>query len=279
MAASPKQGVSGCVSAQLPTELAERVQRERDFFNGYSDPAKIPDKLLVVPRLLDAIPDEVGEYFPSLSNRTVCEVGCGYGVVAAYLAQRGATVYAFDVAETNVLVAERTAHVNQVADRMFVQTMQGESLSYSDSTFDLVFGNAVLHHLHIPTSAREIYRVLKPGGVAIFREPLGENRLLEWVRDCPLRSSTHRHTEDEHSLLYSDMDAVRTVFPDAHLRESELITVLRGLLRGNVGMIAIHRFEPMMQKLGRLDRWLLDHCPPIRRYASYAVVSMQKPAN
>ena len=118
--------------------------------------------------------------------------------------------------------------------------MQGECLAFADDSFDLVFGNAVLHHLDIATAAREIYSVLKPGGVAIFREPLGENRGLEWIRNCPFRSSNHRHTEDEHSLLYRDVDTLRTVFPKVVFRESELLSVLGYLLRkAEVGMIAV----------------------------------------
>jgi SAM-dependent methyltransferase len=260
-----------------PPEVIERGRRERDFFNRYSDPEKIPDDALVVPPLLDAIPDELGEHFPSLEGVTVCEFGCGYGIVGAYLAQRGARVFAFDIADSNVIVAQRTARVNGVSDRMVIQIMQGECLSYPDDAFDLVFGNAVLHHLHIPTAVHGIRRVLKPGGVAIFREPLGENRLLECARNCPLRSSGHRHTADERSFLYSDMEAIRAVFPDARFRESELLTVFRALVRGNVGMASILRFESVMQKMARVDRWILSRCPAIRRLASYGVLTMQKP--
>jgi SAM-dependent methyltransferase len=158
--------------------------------------------------------------------------------------------------------------------------MQVECLAFPDNAFDLVFGNAVLHHLDIAVSAREIYRVLKPGGVAVFREPLGENRLLEWVRDCPLRSSGHRHTADEHSLLYKDVDTLRTVFPKVVLRESELFSVLRSLFRKvEVGMIAVPRWERLLQHLPGIDRWLLARWPRLRPLASYSVVSLFKPGN
>jgi SAM-dependent methyltransferase len=156
--------------------------------------------------------------------------------------------------------------------------MAGECMTFADNSFDFVFGNAVLHHLDIAAAAREIYRVLKPGGVAIFREPFGENRLLEWARNCSWRSSSHRHTDDEHSLFYRDVEALRTVFPKVVFRESELLSVLRYFLRkAEIGMIAVPRFERATSILEFLDSWILLHIPVTRHFASYSVVSMFKP--
>ena len=228
------------ISGTISWDLIHRAKREREFFNQHTNPSAVPDELLKVPAWMNAIPEEVAEHVPNLHDKQVCEVGCGYGVIASYFAQHGARVWGFDVSETNIFMAQRTAQVNGVAERMSLQVMQGECLAYADDSFDLVFGNAVLHHLDIAAGAREIYRVLKPGGVAIFREPLGENRLLEWARNCSWRSSNHRHTDDEHSLRYRDVETLRTVFPKVVFRESELLSVLGYLLRkAEVGMIAV----------------------------------------
>jgi ubiquinone/menaquinone biosynthesis C-methylase UbiE len=265
------------VRSPISWDVIHRAKREREFFNQHTNPSAISDELLKVPALMDAIPDEVGEYMPVLTGKQVCEVGCGYGVIASYFAQRGAQVTGFDVSETNVFIAKRAAQVNGVAERISLQVMQAECLAFSDNSFDLVFGNAVLHHLDIDAGAREIYRVLKPGGVAIFREPFGENRWLEWVRDCSLRCSAHRHSPDEHSLSYKDVERLRGVFPQIIFRESELFSVLRSLFRKiEVGMIAVPRWERTMQHLTSLDRWLLTRIPMLRPLASYSVVSLFK---
>jgi ubiquinone/menaquinone biosynthesis C-methylase UbiE len=266
------------LSSPISWDVIHRAKREREFFNQHTNPSAIPDELLKVPALLDGIPEEVAEYVPILNGKQVCEVGCGYGVISSYFARRGARVWGFDVSETNVFVARRAAQANGVAERVSLQVMQGECLAFADNSFDLVFGNAVLHHLDITAGAREIYRVLKPGGVAIFREPFGENRLLEWARNCSWRSSNHRHTEDEHSLLYRDVETLRTVFPKVVFRESELLSVLGYLLRkAEVGMIAVPRWERTLQHLASLDRWLLTRVPLLRPLASYSVVSLFRP--
>jgi SAM-dependent methyltransferase len=264
---------------KLPAEVAARCKREKEFFDRHSSAAEVPDEALCVPAQLSAIPEEIKTYFPRLEGARVCEVGCGYGVISAWFAQQGAWVCAFDVSEANIRIAERAARVNHVSGRVCLSVMPGECLSYADNLFDLVFGNAVLHHLDLAISAREFYRVLRPGGVAIFREPLGENRLLEWARRCPWRSEKHRHSPDERSLRYSDVDTLRTVFPKVDFREAELLAVLRAVARkAEIGMIAVPRWERAMQRLERMDRWLFRHLPLLRPLASYSVLCLHKPA-
>lgn len=261
----------------LPAEVLARCRREEEFFDRHSSATDVPDEALRVPTHLSAIPEEVRTCFPALEGACVCEVGCGYGVISAWFAQQGARVYGFDVSSANIRIAERAARVNRVADRVLFSVMAGECLSYASEMFDLVFGNAVLHHLDLSLSAREFYRVLRPAGVAIFREPLGENHLLEWARSCAWRSENHRHSPDERALRYSDLDVLREVFPRVELREAELLAVLRTVCRkAEIGMIAVPRWERALQKLEQLDRWLFQHFPVIRPLASYSVVCLRK---
>lgn len=261
----------------LPPEVIERGRRERDFFNRYNAAAEVKDADLVAVPVLSAIPEEVTEHFPSLQDKYVCDFGCGYGVTSAWFALRGARVLAFDVAETNVTIARRAARVNKVEDRMTAQVMQAESAPLPSNTFDLVFGCGVLHHLDIEISAHQILRILKPGGVAIFREPLGENQLLEWIRRSPVRSSSHRHTADERSLRYADVDVLRRVFPRVEFRETELFSLLGALLREFKSTPVISpRREKLINKIRQFDRWMLAKVPAIRPLSSISVVCMFK---
>jgi 2-polyprenyl-3-methyl-5-hydroxy-6-metoxy-1,4-benzoquinol methylase len=271
MSANPK------IDMTIPAEILERARRERDFFNQQNREVDVPDQMLRVPESMPEVPEEVTDYLPSLGGKTVCDVGCGYGLTSSYFALRGARVLGFDVAESNVSVAERAARVNGVIDRTEFRVMQAECLDLPSNSFDLVYGNAVLHHLDIAFSAREFFRVLKPGGAAVFREPLGENRLLEWARRSPWRSSRHRHTTDERSLRYQDVEVLRTVFPNVALRESELLAVLRAVFRKvEVGMVSVPRAEKFMNWLVQLDRSTLACFSALRLFASYCVVTMTK---
>ena len=60
--------------------------------------------------------------------------------------------------------------------------MDAESMKFEDKTFDVVYGSGILHHLNIDKAYRELARVLKPDGVAIFIEPLGHNPLINLYR-------------------------------------------------------------------------------------------------
>jgi 2-polyprenyl-3-methyl-5-hydroxy-6-metoxy-1,4-benzoquinol methylase len=262
----------------LPLEVVERGKRERQFFDRFTDPDQIPDDVLHVPSRLTSVdlPPEIIKLGPHLAGRRVCDIGCGYGVISAYFAQAGASTFGFDVSESNIRVAQRTARVNDVQSLMNLQVMQGERMLYPDNFFDFVFGNAVLHHLDHMLAAREVFRVLKPGGVAAFLDPLGENKLLEWARRCPLRA--HGHTPDERSLLYSDLKALRSVFSEMSYRERGLLTVVKVLFpKLEVGMIGLPRGERVLRHLSQLDDWLLHHLPPIRPLASYLFICLPKP--
>lgn len=60
--------------------------------------------------------------------------------------------------------------------------MDAHRLCFADSFFDVVYGGAILHHLDLEKAMEEIYRVLKPGGVIIFSEPLTYNPFAKLVR-------------------------------------------------------------------------------------------------
>jgi len=54
---------------------------------------------------------------------------------------------------------------------------------FPDRSFDVIYGNAVLHHLDSEACAPEIARLLAPGGVAVFREVQAGNIFLRLFRN------------------------------------------------------------------------------------------------
>src|SRR5262249_25839728 len=73
----------------------------------------------------------------------VLDYGCGHAMASVVLARRGARVVAFDLSLGYLEEAKRRAEANWVPLE-FVQA-DGERLPFPDTSFDRIWGNAVLH--------------------------------------------------------------------------------------------------------------------------------------
>ena len=105
----------------------------------------------------------------------------------------------------------------------------GEELPFDDASFDVAVGKAVLHHLDPIAGARELARILRPGGRAAFSEPLGTNPLVRIARDHVPYPGKHERGADI-PLRRSDVDAWMAPFSEAHIRGVQLLSMVeRGL--------------------------------------------------
>ena len=92
----------------------------------------------------------------------VLDVGCGSGLYAAELAQRGADVVGFD--NSPKLIQHARQRAGSRAD-LRVHDVRDPLDWLGDETVDRAVMALVLHHLDDPVPAlREVHRVLKPGG-------------------------------------------------------------------------------------------------------------------
>ena len=110
------------------------------------------------------------------------DLGCGTGNLTAAMVIEGAanTCIGLDISSGMIGIAKsKTANIGGVS--FYVGSAM--SLPFADASFDLVVGDAFLHHiLDIETCLREVCRVLKPGGVATFNEPNGHGyALVEFI--------------------------------------------------------------------------------------------------
>jgi ubiquinone/menaquinone biosynthesis C-methylase UbiE len=196
-------------------------------------------------------------------GRHVLDFGCGHGMAAVLLARRGAWVTAFDLSPGYLAEAGARARANGVSINL-VQA-DGERLPFADRSFDRIWGNAILHHLDLRKTARELLRVLRPGGVAVFCEPWGENPLLSCVRQR-LPYPGKQRTPDERPLRQRDIRLLRQVFPIVELRGFQLLSMVR----------RICLYGELVAALDRLDAWLLNGVPALQRFCRYVVVTARR---
>lgn len=123
-------------------------------------------------------------------GRVVLDYGCGNGENTLPLVARGARVVAVDVSEDLLRLARRRLALHGLADRSAIFLAgSAHDLPLPDASVDAVMGIAILHHLDLELAAREVHRVLRPGGVAVFQEPVRNSRLLAALRAMvPYRS-------------------------------------------------------------------------------------------
>lgn len=192
----------------------------------------------------------------------VLDFGCGHGMAAVVLARRGARVTAFDLSFGYLDEARRRARANGVAVG-FAQA-DGNRLPFADGSFDRVWGNAVLHHLDIALAARELRRVLRPGGVGVFCEPWGENRLLGWARRQWAYPAKER-TPDEQPLRHEHLRLLRRTFPRTEVQGFQLLSMARRVLPAG----------RLVAGLDWCDDMLLSRVPVLQRYCRYVVLTLR----
>lgn len=226
-----------------------------------------------------------------IDDKLVLDLGCGDGAYAVYLLRQGAQrVCAVDISERAVLAVCMLAELNGLASRLFTGVMDGGRLAYQDGVFDIVFGRAILHHFpdnRIHNVMREVYRVLKVGGEAVFLEPVEDSSLFERIQrlvpagrvgtgyyrpSCLSRTKFMKYTENEIDAPLTTKVLLRLGydFDDVHIEKFGLL-------------IRFDRFtfgRPYGQRarfiLDRIDRMVFRLMPFLRRYCRTAVVCYRK---
>jgi ubiquinone/menaquinone biosynthesis C-methylase UbiE len=106
------------------------------------------------------------------SGQHVLDVGCGPGYMALDLAAAvapGGTVTAIDQSTHMVSTAVDIVSAGCHSDAISVATGDATALTFDDATFDAVSAIQVLEWIpDVVTALREIHRVLRPGGQALF---------------------------------------------------------------------------------------------------------------
>jgi len=145
----------------------------------------------------------------------VIELGCGNGKNLPGMIEKGWDITAMDCSTRALLLCRPVVHE---AGRVHFVAGDVVSLPFRDSTFDAVFSLHVAGHLAgsgRSKLARELLRVLKPGGQIVFRDfgkddfRCGKGEMTEpgtFRRGAG--SFTHYFTGDEVTRLFSSFNCI-----------------------------------------------------------------------
>lgn len=263
-------------------ELTPRQRSEYEFHRAHAEQRRGLAEDPVVVDILDphhrrpwnaywSLYDRIFEAGPS--GKRVLVPGSGFGDDAIRLAMLGAQVSAFDLSPESVEIARARAAQAGYPDIDF-RVMPSEAMSgYDAHSFDMVVLVDILHHVDIPSTIREIARVVKPGGLIIGDE-LYTHSALQWIRESAAVSK----------LLYPLME--RWIYngkkpyitPEEHkIDETELAIVLRVMDTCSVdffGMAEGRLFPSHLAWASKIDRALIRlFRPAAKRLGSRVVFS------
>lgn len=248
---------------------ARRKDAERAFhnrrFGGTPDPRAALEKWYVA---VESGARQQAELIRRIGRGArVLEFGCADGRLslgAERLAHETGSFHGIDLADWAIVRARRYA-ASQNLEHCRFSVMDAERLQFPDGAFDVVFGRGILHHLDLDRSLAEIARVLRPGGTAIFYEPMRGNPLLNSYR----RLTPHLRTVDEHPLLMRDISRARDHFRNVDAQFFGLLTL---------AAVPFHRTRmgPRLMSLCERSDHLLLRLPVVRRGAWHLLLTLTR---
>lgn len=102
------------------------------------------------------------EMLGKVNNKKILDLGCGTGIYAKILTQKGAKVKGFDISPGMIEIAKREN------PKLDLRVGSAYNIPFKEK-FDVVLGSLVIHYMdNLDKVFEEVKRVLKTGGVFIF---------------------------------------------------------------------------------------------------------------
>ena len=208
-------------------------------------------------------------------KKILLEYGCGNGDLSLFFSQFHKKVFGFDLSEVSANVALRKRDFLKDNDGLDLDVEffcgNASKLGIKNESVDIVFGHGILHHIKkYDGVGDELYRVLKRGGVAIFAENLGENKLLERIRRRNWKRKGLGGIED--TLKYRDIREIGKEFQKVKIIELSLFSTVKRIF----GYKNPFFIRPFIFLFFWFDFILLKIFPFLRKYSAESVIIFKK---
>ncbi len=203
-----------------------------------------------------------------LGGGRALEICGGFGKLAAGLAENfpKAEVIGLDLyAASGPEIEER---LKRLPGLSFVAGDAFDLSRYEPESFDLVFGQAALHHLahDVDGIAREVARILKPGGRLVFIfEPMGHNLPVAAIR--AVRMAKHE-LGDESNLYLSQFARMEKHFRSCEVQMFNFLGYPMKALSDRLAFVS--------RAVQAFDSWLFRMFPKLLRYGANCNVIFTK---
>lgn len=246
--------------------MSNKELKEKEFHNDSfaTNKRKSVDKYYLTARKSQKKYESILNGFAPDSK--VLEYGCGTGSYSFLLAKKNCQVIGIDISDVGVQMANEKAIEQSLQINLSFMVMNAEKLEFPNNSFDFICGTGIIHHLDTKKAYAEIYRVLKPGGRAIFSEPLGHNPLINLYRKL---TPTIR-TEDEHPLTMRELDETKKTFAQTNFHHFHLTTLAAA------PFVNSFIFKPLLSVLEVIDKTLFTLLPFMKRFSWVVIIELKK---
>jgi ubiquinone/menaquinone biosynthesis C-methylase UbiE len=246
------------------SSITERAHREKEQYNKGIN-RRVYDNVLSHAKYYYRLRREevLREQLQYANGRRILEIGsqCWLHWIEDFNIQPDA-LECINISEKELQKGIKSATTSRVKPHFSL--MDANDLQFEDNSFDLVFGDAILHHLDFLKALDEIKRVLRPQGRMVFTEPLGNNPVGKVVRAL----TPHARTDDEQPLRWKELAEIKQRFDTTFYYEQ--------LLSVPVGIISRFVFPSpenmLMKSTYRVDLFIDSNFPPLRNMYRYVII-------
>jgi len=264
-------------------ELLGEAESEARFYNReYADDDvkqrqqnyMVPERFIRQVMNPDSRPLIELEYAYSLLGRLegkiLLDYGAGDGWNTICLAKARAMVTAMDISEKGIELINKKAIANGVSEYVKAEVQNGYETTYESNTFDVIYGNGILHHLDVETAGQEIRRILRPDGVAVFSEPIGDTRIMDVLKAIVLfflRRKPLPETEHEAPLTSARIRSLEQYFKVVRFRHFNVLSSARAVVRSEV----------LNRMLLWADYYLIEYLPGFEKLGRAVIIELREP--
>jgi 2-polyprenyl-3-methyl-5-hydroxy-6-metoxy-1,4-benzoquinol methylase len=196
----------------------------------------------------------------------------GGGSLAVWLALQGADVTGIDVSGGILEVAAKRADISGVTSQIHLAHCPVEEFDHPTASFDAVIGNNVVHHFERDLAMANLARLLRPGGRAVFCEPVlfvpDIARRARYSSFVSRRFPPHTHSPDERSLNQSDLRVMERHFGAVTWEPFQMLCRIQNF---------IELSDPTWNRLEAIDRFALARVARARWLARMIVLTLDNP--
>ena len=195
--------------------------REKKFHDELQSKNK-PRKENIFYKAISTMFEDFESYIEKNSRgKTVLDFGCGIGSITERVAKyQPAKLVGIDISEISINKAKESAKNKNLNIKYISDNCEKSKLI--SSSYDLIYGSGILHHLDLQLCVKEINRLLKKKGTMIFMEPLGTNPLINLYR----KLTPNSRSSDEHPFLKKDFDLLEKNYDDVSIKYYGFLTLL-----------------------------------------------------